>query len=491
MRKKVGFKFASISVSSPDGNDLAPKLKKLVWSYFDEMRCHGSSDPADLVVFMLYCSYISRNSDSLGLDGFDSNYSIDEVKGKLGNKYVASEFVAYYAGLCTQKANLPDLRDIEIRSYDLSEAITSWSSALDASGLSLMEDSDYETASAIQHVLAETLSSDAWGGNSGESSTPLSIAELATMLADVDGKSVLDFACGNGIYLATALARGASCATGRDVNIRAVMQAKILCFFANPLVSHDIAPANVLTAVSATSPAQRVFVAPPLGMRLREFDIQEKGYYTDVLTSVMGENAMGVSSMEDFCIAKAFSSLTDDGVAVLHVSASFLFHQQKSRQSLRRALVEGSYLQTVIELPSGCIPGAGVKSALLVISKRPVKEGVLIVDFDSREIFDKGYVAKSRGHCDITNAGIDWLAKTVRRRDEIPLVSTVVDREEILGSGSNLCYSAYGDVFDYESILAETRSAEDIMSDMKTAQLAIGSLSKQIADILISIKKKG
>ena len=195
--------------------------------------------------------------------------------------------------------------------------------------------------------------------------------------------------------------------------------------------------------------------------------------------------------MEDFCVAKAFASLADDGIAILHVSASFLFHQQKARQTLRRVLVEGGNLQTVIELPGGVIPGTGVKSALLVIAKQPTDEGVLIIDLDSKEIADKGYVSKGRGRCDITDAGIGWLTKVVQNRDEIPLVSTVAERDAIVKSGSNLCYSTYGDVFDYDSILAETRSTQDIVDDIKAAQMSIDSLGEQIADILNSIEKKG
>lgn len=164
--------------------------------------------------------------------------------------------------------------------------------------------------------------------------------------------------------------------------------------------------------------------------------------------SVMGEGVMNTLSMEDFCTAKVFASLADDDVAVLHVSASFLFHQQKARQSLRRALVEDGYLQTAIELPGGCVPGTGVKSALLIITKQPSEEGVFIVDLDSKEIADRGYISKGRGRCDITDTGIDWLVDVVQNREEISLVSTVAERRTILSSGGNLCYSAYGDVFD-------------------------------------------
>ena len=79
----------------------------------------------------------------------------------------------------------------------------------------------------------------------------------------------------------------------------------------------------------------------------------------------------------------------------------------------------------------------------------------------------------------------------VQNRDVIPLVSTVAERDAILTSGSNLCYSTYGDVFDYDSILAETRSTKDIMGDIKAAQASIDSIGKRIVDILSAIEKKG
>lgn len=71
------------------------------------------------------------------------------------------------------------------------------------------------------------------------------------------------------------------------------------------------------------------------------------------------------------------------------------------------------------------------------------------------------------------------------------VLQTVSTGQSVAMAMLNLCYSTYGDVFDYGSILADTRSADDIMGDIKTAQASIDSLSEQIADILTSIEKKG
>lgn len=484
MRRKIGFKFASATFSTVDGSDFVPKLRLLLQGYESEMRRLGLVDIYDLELFMLYCSYVSRNIVELGVIDFDDRFSIDEVETCIGNEYVAAGFVDYYAELRAYGCDLPNLRGIEFRARDLSSAITMWARMLASSGLSLLEKGEGKTASTIWSLLAETHGSESWGRRGGEHATSLSIANLATSLADVEGKTVLDLACGNGVYLATALSKGAASACGRDIDVSAAMRAKIACFFADPTKSSDIANGDVLKAASAAAPAERVFVAPPLGMRLCMSEVSDGGYAKEMVAHATGEEAPRAVSVEDFCVLKALDSLTEDGVAILHVSTGFLFQQQRTRQALRRMLVQDGYLQTVIELPGGCVPGSGVKSALLVLAARPNRDGVFIVDCDSKELDGKGFVSKGRGCCEITEAGIDWLIKTVEQREEIPLVATIVEREEILANGSNLCYSAYGDVVDYEAALDEVRSVDEILSDMRSAREAIESLDKQIAGIL-------
>ena len=484
MRKKIGFKFASATFSTVDGSDFVPKLRLLLQGYESEMRRLGLVDVYDLEQFMLYCSYVSRNIVELGVIDFDDRFSIDEVETCIGNEYVAAGFVDYYAELRAHGCVLPNLRGIEFRERDLSSAITMWARMLASSGLSLMEKGEGKTAATIWSLLAEPHGSESWGRRGGEYATSLSIANLATSLADVEGKAVLDLACGNGVYLATALSKGAASACGRDVDASAAMRAKIACFFADPTKSSDIANGDVLKAASAAAPAERVFVAPPLGTRLRMSEVSDGGYAREMVAHATGEEAPRAVSVEDFCVLKALDSLTEDGVAILHVSTGFLFQQQRARQALRRMLVQDGHLQTVIELPGGCVPGSGVKSALLVLTARPNRGGVLIVDCDGKELDGKGFVSKGRGRCEITEAGIDWLVKTVEQRKEIPLAATLVEREEILANGSNLCYSAYGEIVDYAAALDEVRSVDEILSDMRSAREAIQSLDEQIAGIL-------
>ena len=488
MRKKMGFKFASITVGYPDGKKLAPKLRKLLWDYCDAIKpYYDRGEGIVLSAFLLYCSYVSRNHYDLTLDDLFYDFEIDGVRDCLGNDYLAAEFIDYYAGLHEQDPSLLDLRGTTFAIQDLSKAIFQWVSLLDESGLSLMEWPDDRVANTLKDVLVEVLMAGPLGKETAEHTSSPSVARLVARLADVNEKSVLDFVCGNGLFLSAALDNGAKEVKGADVNYQSVALTKILCFFSGPHCGRDIITVDALSAASATLSAQRVLAAPPLGVRLREHDISERGYVSDVFGCLSDEAGAKSFFFEDYCIAKALACLTEGGIAVLHVSASLLFHQQKGRQALRRALVEGGLLRAVIELPGGCVPGTTVKSALLVIGKETTDDGVFIVDLDCKDLPGAGYLEKGRGRCDITDKGIDWVAGLVARREEVSLVSTVVERGDMLATGYNLCYSAYGDVYDISSALSETRSSEEIMGDIKAAQEAIERLDGRIDDILRSI----
>lgn len=491
MRKKLGFKLASITVSTADGESLAPKLADLLWDYMGRMRSSvDMSDAFDFAAFMLYCSYVSRNAEDLGVIGLDMEYSIDEVKDNLGNKYVAGDFIRKYAKL-KAGCNLPDLSGASFGIPDPSKAIMTWCDALTASGLSLMEgDDSFSAAKTIRGVLSEVGSSDRWPGSYRATASSRSVSELAVRLAGVEGKSVLDFACGDGVFLSCAEANGAASVFGRDVDSVAVMRSKISCFFADPTCPADVRAADALQPdASFPGVAERVLVAPPMGMQLRGSE-GDSPYLLQTYQAALGELPAYSRHAEDLFVAKALASLDAGGIAVLHVSASFLFHQQKGRQALRRALVEGGHIRAVIELPGGCIPGSSVKSALLVLGKEK-GDGVFIVDLDSKELAGRGYISKGRGKCEITDEGVEWLAGIVKTREEVDMVSTFVPPDEVLEGDCNLCYSAHGAVYDFASVLEARRSPAEIQDEADKARGIINELSEKIDSILSVLERQG
>ena len=69
-------------------------------------------------------------------------------------------------------------------------------------------------------------------------------------------------------------------------------------------------------------------------------------------------------------IDKICELLADNGRAVVLLGQSFLFDESRSRKEERQKLIEGGFVEAVIELPVGVLqPFAGVNTCLLVLSK--------------------------------------------------------------------------------------------------------------------------
>ena len=493
MKKKNGAKYAFVAIPTPDKKHLDIKLQNLLWEFLDTQRsCRSSARALKLATFLFYCAYVSRNAEYLGIKDFDNDFSIDEVAENLGNKYLASAFIEYYSLLGKGHLLLPVLSEAVFDANGLSSSIANYALALDASGLSLTEENGYETAKTIYKVLDTAYSAYSNTREWGEYASNRSVADLVIALADVKDKTVLDFACGFGGFLARAKTSGAIETFGQDINPDATLTAKILCFFADPSTRTFIQKENTLLPVNSL-PAQsdRVVIAPPFGAPIlpneASFGKAIASYYAPLLEN---ERAFP-KQFEDFCVARALEALSDDGVAVLHVSTSFLFHQHRARRELRRALVEKGYIRAIIELPGGCVPGTTVKSVIIVLDKKADNDGVLLVDLDSNELADKGFVQKGRGKCDITEAGIKWLLEIVGNREEIPMVSVVAYPEDIEAANYNLCYSTYGDLVDYDSIMEELRTTSEIVSDICDTQAEIEELSKVILELLDEVHGAG
>ena len=74
------------------------------------------------------------------------------------------------------------------------------------------------------------------------------------------------------------------------------------------------------------------------------------------------------SLAESFVIEKGLNSLTEEGQLIAIVPNGFLF-RETGEQAIRRQLVVRDYLDTVIQLPAGLLPGTGIPITVIVINK--------------------------------------------------------------------------------------------------------------------------
>lgn len=474
------------------GNKAA--LNRLVWTFASRIR--GTEDIAacdSFAAFLLYCTYVSDNHELLGIVGFDDSYAIANVGEKLGDEYVAKDFVSYYCALKSDKCDLPSIDHDRFRIANQARAITMWTEEVERSGISLADDDSFAVAEQTALVLTDNEGLTRYGKTAGDCRSSQTLANLVTTLADVRGKTVLDFVCGVGTFLSTAEMKGASNTTGLDINLGAANLAKIVCFFASPICQSNISTGDVTNKdTNLLQGVDRVVAAPSVGMSIVCAGDDESSRVGKACRDVFPNEDLKIDHLEDFCVVEAIHCLNDEGKAVVQVAPGFLFQLHRNRLALRKALIESGYLQAVIELPGGTYAGTSIKSALLVLTKERKYDDVLLVDLNSKELTEDDIFMKDRRRiCEFTSQGVAWVEELVGNRRERDRVSALVSAEEFAKNDYNLCYSTYGQIVDVEALLCETRDADEIMRDIDAARSEVDELGKVISKLVASITKEG
>lgn len=462
-------------LSATDGT----AVSSILTSFLDgSRRLAEREELVDIAAFMLYATYVSHNADAFDID-LDQRFHVDSVPQYMGNDYVARQFIDTYSELGSFYFDLPHV-ELNLRERcDWHNIIDCWVGIINRSGISFEETESFDVARTITHSLEEVFSANG-GKATGDHSSYAPLAELIIRLANVDGKSVYDLACGYGTFLAEAAFAGARSLRGSDLSHEAILRAKLLAFFSSPLRGASLRIEDSLL-VHTDDLFDRVVCAPPLGMRMDRSKLDKYAWAAAPLED--GTIPSG-PYCEDYIIAKALSSLEVGGIAVIQVSPSFLFHQQRARSIFRNSLVSRGHISAVIQLPGGCVAGTSINSAILILSKESSEDDILLVDASSEAIKDKGYFNQSRRKCIPTEAGIGWLSEIVQRRREIPCVSTLVPRGQIVETGADLCYATYGDV--YASVMP-SRSTADVVVDFEEARSRINILDTRIEQILAAL----
>ena len=456
------------------------EIRSIINSYMSDSRPLAElEDLIDIAAFMMYATYVSRNYQILSIN-LDPIFQVDAAPARMGNDYVAHQFVEAYEMLESPCCKLPHVEFDLKRRVDMQKAILAWVRTLDRSSFPLKETEGFDIAHSIAGALEEVYSMDD-GRLACQFASYTPLAKLIVSLGDVNGKSVFDPACGFGSFLAEASFAGASSLTGSDIDPHALQRARLLTFFADPRGSIALASENSLLR-SEGKLFDRILCAPPLGMRITRSDIEECAHAVMPLED--GTAPSGPHG-EDYFIARTLAELNDDGIAVLHVSPSFLYQQQKSRREFRQALVAQGHIDAVIELAGGCVPGTAVKSAIIILSKNPSERDVLLIDATSEALEGKGFFDQTRRQWSPTKTGIKWLTETVRNREEIPSVSILVPRERIVETDADLCFATYGDVYTDE---VKTRPTSDILADIGKSHDRAEKLDAQIGAILTALR---
>lgn len=189
-------------------------------------------------------------------------------------------------------------------------------------------------------------------------SSPVIARAVAYLVESRLEGTVLDPFCGTGSFLWAAMDRLSIEATaefvGMDVNPRLAELAQVIGQSAPKRTT--IALGNAFEA--ALPHVDVVITAPPMGMRLPTPRVLLDG------STTMDASVAAVDL--------ALRCLNPSGRAVIHVAANFTFLNNAERY--RQFLASEFRIAALIGLPSGAVPGTGVRSVLMVIERTPPGE---------------------------------------------------------------------------------------------------------------------
>lgn len=129
--------------------------------------------------------------------------------------------------------------------------------------------------------------------------------------------------------------------------------------------------------------------------------------------------------------------LKPDGIMTIVLPHGVLFRGGEEGE-IRRKLVEGNHIDTIIGLPSNIFFGTGIPTIIMVLKQKRSSTDVLIVDAS------KGFIKEGKNN-KLQASDIKRIADTVITRQTTPKFSKVVSREEIRTNEYNLNIPRYVD----------------------------------------------
>lgn len=132
--------------------------------------------------------------------------------------------------------------------------------------------------------------------------------------------------------------------------------------------------------------------------------------------------------------------LKPDGIMTIVLPHGVLFRGGEEGE-IRKKLIEGSHIDTIIGLPANIFFGTGIPTIIMVLKQKRTKTDILIVDAS------KGFLKVGKNN-KLRASDIKRVADTVIAREEIPNYSKVVDIGEIRDNDYNLNIPRYVDSSD-------------------------------------------
>lgn len=411
------------------------QIEKL-WRLVDKLR--GAFEISELYKIMLYgilFKYVEFEKETI--KSYDEKYSLGYLALTYGKLVETREILDYLRKI---------EKDLGLDTGVLAESFDQVFERADSENVRMIFESlnelDMETEescySFAQLLVNKMVTSS--GRFMGEFGTNPGLAKLESELLDVqEGMTVYDAYCGTGIAV-NEVASGKGKVFIQDINVSSIGIAAIVSVLSNNKIGTVRCADSLHNPIELKGKYDRVVCEPPFRIRY------EKGY----MESIPDGNCIyqEIMDSDSFALRHSIASLKEDGIAVVLVPMGMLFKSGRMGD-VRKKLVEDSYIDAIIELPSGIIPGTAVTTALVVLKKNNDHSDIMMINA-------KDFCSKvNRGMITVTDENIQRITMIYRNREVIEGVSNTITKEKAANNNYNLCTTQYVTLRASEGIVIE------------------------------------
>ena len=120
-----------------------------------------------------------------------------------------------------------------------------------------------------------------------------------------------------------------------------------------------------------------------------------------------------------------------------------IFYRGGAEQKIRKYLVDGNYVETIISLPSNLFYGTSIAVNILVLSKHKSDTKIQFIDASG-----EGFFTKETNNNVLEDKHIDRIIEIFDKKKDVDYIAKSVDQKVIAENDYNLSVSSYIEVED-------------------------------------------
>lgn len=325
------------------------------------------------------------------------------------------------------------------------------------------------------------------GKSGGEFFTPQNVSKLIAQLAMSGLTSVnkiYDPACGSGSLLLQAKKQFDAHLIedgffGQEINHTTYNLARMNMFLHNiNYDKFDIALGNTLInpQYGDEKPFDAIVSNPPYSVNWVGSD--DPTLINDDRFAPAG--VLAPKSKADFAfVLHALSYLSARGRAAI-VCFPGIFYRGGAEQKIRKYLVDGNFVETVIALPPNLFYGTGISVNILVLSRHKADTKTQFIDASGEDFFKK-----QTNNNVLTDEHIERIVDIFDRKAPVEYVAALVDNSNIAENGYNLSVSSYVEAKDTREVIDIARLNAEVKQTVEridALRADIDAIIKELED---------